>query len=109
MRSGAGHSRSSQLGRGEAEDSAHAAAEDRPEPIRPRMKPKRKPLPDHLPRQEIVHQPQMSLFLSQRSEGSPAIGRVATRGRPDAYLPSDNDDECEHAVFDPMPRSELTL
>jgi transposase len=30
-------------------------ADDRPEPIR--TKPKRKPLPDHLPRQEIVHQP----------------------------------------------------
>ena len=47
-----------ELETGEAEDSAHAAAEDRPEPIRPRMKPKRKPLPDHLPRQEIVHQPE---------------------------------------------------
>ncbi len=47
-----------ELETGEAEDSAHAAAEDRPEPIRPRTKPKRKPLPDHLPRQEIVHQPE---------------------------------------------------
>ena len=47
-----------ELETGEAEDTAHAAAEDRPEPIRPRMKPKRKPLPDHLPRQEIVHQPE---------------------------------------------------
>lgn len=46
-----------ELETGEAEDSAHAAAEDRPEPIRQRTKPKRKPLPDHLPRQEIVHQP----------------------------------------------------
>src|SRR5579871_3599870 len=47
-----------ELETGEAEDTAVAAAEDRPEPIRPRMKPKRKPLPDHLPRQEIVHQPE---------------------------------------------------
>jgi transposase len=47
-----------ELETGEAEDRAHAAAEERPEPIRPRSKPKRKPLPDHLPRQEIVHQPE---------------------------------------------------
>jgi transposase len=46
-----------ELETGEAEDIARATAEDRPEPIRQRMKPKRKPLPDHLPRQEIVHQP----------------------------------------------------
>jgi transposase len=46
-----------ELETGEAEESAHAAADDRPEPIRQRTKPKRKPLPDHLPRQEIVHQP----------------------------------------------------
>jgi hypothetical protein len=47
-----------ELETGEAEDIAKAAAEDRPEPIRQRVKPKRKPLPDHLPRQEIVHQPE---------------------------------------------------
>jgi transposase len=47
-----------ELETGEAEDIARAAAEDRPEPMRPRVKPKRKPLPDHLPRQEIVHQPE---------------------------------------------------
>jgi transposase len=33
-------------------------AEDRPEPMRPRAKPKRKPLPDHRPRQEIIRQPE---------------------------------------------------
>ena len=43
---------------GEAEDITKAAAEDRPEPMRPRAKPKRKPLPDHLPRQEIIRQPE---------------------------------------------------
>src|ERR1700721_1308985 len=47
-----------ELETGEAEDIARAAAEDRPEPMRQRAKPKRKPLPDHLPRQEIVHQPE---------------------------------------------------
>ena len=43
---------------GEAKDIARAATEDRPEPTRQRVKPKRKPLPEHLPRQEIVHQPE---------------------------------------------------
>src|SRR5277367_1197477 len=47
-----------ELETGEAEDIAKAAAEDRPKPMRQRVKPKRKPLPDHLPRQEIVHQPE---------------------------------------------------
>ena len=50
-----------ELETGEAEDAAKAEAEAdtaEPEaPIRERSKPKRKPLPDHLPRQEIVHQP----------------------------------------------------
>src|SRR3984885_4932755 len=44
-----------ELETGEAQDIAQAEAEDRP--ARQRAKPKRKPLPDHLPRQEIVHQP----------------------------------------------------
>lgn len=47
-----------ELETGEAEDIVKAVAEGHPELIRPRMKPKRKPLPDHLPRQEIVHQPE---------------------------------------------------
>ena len=41
----------------EAEDTAKAAAADPVAPIRERAKPKRKPLPEHLPRQEVVHQP----------------------------------------------------
>lgn len=47
-----------ELEAGEAEEIAKAIAEDRPLPVRERDQPKRKPLPDHLPRQEIVHQPQ---------------------------------------------------
>jgi transposase len=47
-----------ELETGEAEDIAKATAEDPPHPLRQRQKPKRKPLPEHLPRQEIVHQPQ---------------------------------------------------
>jgi transposase len=44
---------------GIAEDAAKVEAEaiDPTAPIRERSKPKRKPLPDHLPRQEVVHQP----------------------------------------------------
>src|SRR5277367_2587770 len=42
-----------ELETGEAEDIAKARADDRPEPMRQGAKPKRKPLPDHLPRQEI--------------------------------------------------------
>src|SRR5215469_15636493 len=41
----------------EAAEISKAAAEDRPLPIRERDRPKRKPLPDHLPRQEVVHEP----------------------------------------------------
>jgi transposase len=46
-----------ELETGEAEDAVEAAADDRPAAARDRKKPKRKPLPDHLPRQEIVHEP----------------------------------------------------
>ena len=41
----------------EAEEIAKVVTEGGEEPIRPRGKPKRKPLPDHLPRQQIVHLP----------------------------------------------------
>ena len=47
-----------ELETGEAEDISKADAEDRPAPIRERRKPARKPLPEHLPRQEVVHEPQ---------------------------------------------------
>jgi transposase len=50
-----------ELETGEAESVAKAEAEaDTAEPVAPireRAKPKRQPLPDHLPRQEVVHQP----------------------------------------------------
>ena len=46
-----------ELETGEAEAVAKARAADPVIPIRERAKPKRKPLPDHLPRQEVVHQP----------------------------------------------------
>jgi transposase len=41
----------------EAEDVARAEANEPEAPARARAKPKRKPLPDHLPRQEVLHQP----------------------------------------------------
>src|SRR5271155_1800557 len=43
---------------GEVEELSKAVAEDRPLPIRQRSQPKRKKLPDHLPRQEVVHEPE---------------------------------------------------
>lgn len=46
-----------ELETGEAEEIAEAEAVNCPAPIRHGAKPKRKPLPDHLPRQEIVHEP----------------------------------------------------
>lgn len=46
-----------ELEAGEAEEISKAAAKDRPLPIREGDRPKRKPLPDHLPRQEIVPEP----------------------------------------------------
>src|SRR5215472_5558910 len=47
-----------ELETGEAEDLAKAATEDRPSPLRQRQVPKRRPLPEHLPRHEVVHQPE---------------------------------------------------
>ena len=46
-----------ELETGAAEDTARAEAADRPAPTRERAKPKRNPLPDHLSRQDVVHQP----------------------------------------------------
>src|SRR5262249_61504272 len=46
-----------ELEAGEAEEISKAAAEDQPLPIREGDRPKRKPLPDHLPRHAIVHEP----------------------------------------------------
>jgi transposase len=47
-----------ELETGEAEDEARAEANDPEAPAPVRKKPKRKPLPDHLPRQEVLHQPE---------------------------------------------------
>ncbi|MGH7087445.1 MAG: IS66 family transposase [Stellaceae bacterium] len=47
-----------ELEAGKAEEISKAAAEDRPLPLREGTRPKRKPLPDHLPRQEVVHEPE---------------------------------------------------
>jgi transposase len=46
-----------ELQTGEAEVAAKADAAEPGDPIRERRQPKRQPLPDHLPRQEVVHQP----------------------------------------------------
>ena len=46
-----------ELETGEAEDAARAEASEPDAPPPARAKPKRKPLPDHLPRQEVLHQP----------------------------------------------------
>jgi transposase len=46
-----------ELETGAAEDTARAEAADRSVPTRERAKPKRNPLPDHLSRQDVVHQP----------------------------------------------------
>jgi transposase len=47
-----------ELETGEAEELSKAGAEDRPLPIREKRQPKRQPLPEHLPRQEVVHEPE---------------------------------------------------
>jgi transposase len=46
-----------ELETGEAEEITKADAEDHPAPVRERGKAKRKPLPEHLPREEVVHEP----------------------------------------------------
>jgi transposase len=47
-----------ELEAGEAEAISKAVAAGRPLPLREGEKPKRQPLPDHLPRAEIVHEPE---------------------------------------------------
>jgi transposase len=47
-----------ELEAGEAEETSKAATEDQPLPLREGIRPKRKPLPDHLPRREVVHEPE---------------------------------------------------
>jgi transposase len=47
-----------ELETGAAEDEARAEASEPEAPAPARKKPKRKPLPDHLPRQEVLHQPE---------------------------------------------------
>ena len=66
-----------ELEAGEAEVVAKAEAEvaDPPPPVRERAKPKRKPLPEHLPRQEVVHQPaEWRLHLSGLRQGHGQTG-----------------------------------
>jgi transposase len=41
----------------EGEEIVKADAEDRPAPVRNQSKAKRKPLPEHLPREEVIHEP----------------------------------------------------
>jgi transposase len=47
-----------ELETGAAQDEAKAETEDRPTPAIDRARPKRRPLPEHLPRQQIVHEPE---------------------------------------------------
>jgi transposase len=47
-----------ELETGAAEETSKAEAEERAAPIPERATPKRKPLPEHLPRQEMVHEPE---------------------------------------------------
>jgi transposase len=47
-----------ELETGAAEDAVKAEAGSGPVPVPERAKPKRKPLPEHLPRQEVVHEPE---------------------------------------------------
>ena len=71
-----------ELETGEAEDVARAEAEDQPAPIRERARPKRKPLPDHLPRQDVVHQPQDdgACTCPACGKGMARLGRGRDRG-----------------------------
>src|SRR5260370_21599846 len=46
-----------ELETGAAQEEAEVAIQDRPTSAIERRKPKRRPLPDHLPRQQIVHEP----------------------------------------------------
>src|SRR5579885_885233 len=47
-----------ELETGAAEETTKAEAEESSAPVAERTKPKRKPLPEHLPRQEMVHEPE---------------------------------------------------
>src|SRR4051812_36832995 len=63
-----------ELEAGEAEDVAKAEAANPAAPARARNKPTRKPLPDHLPRQEVIHQP-----AADGACTCPACGRGMSR------------------------------
>src|SRR4051795_286039 len=63
-----------ELESGAAGDVAKVEAAHPPAPARARTKPARKPLPDHLPRQEVVHQP-----ADDGACTCPACGRSMSR------------------------------
>jgi hypothetical protein len=54
-----------ELESGEAEDIAGMEADEPTTPIPQRTKPKRKPLPDHLPRHEVLHEPERSTSICE--------------------------------------------
>jgi hypothetical protein len=81
-----------ETGEAEAAVKAEAEATDPTPPARERAKPKRKPLPDHLPRQDVVHQPaddgackcpDRGKRMAKLGEvrGTVAEGRVSPRSR----------------------------
>jgi transposase len=78
-----------ELEAGDAEKIAKAAAEDRPRPIREGDRPKCKPLPDHLPRQASVHEPEHNGActcpacggdMARRGETSPRSSTMSRAG-----------------------------
>ena len=66
---------------GETEDISKAAAEDRPLSLRERRQPKRKPLPEHLPRQEVVHEPEQDGACNCPPAAAPWRGSARTSPR----------------------------
>jgi len=70
-----------ELEAGEAEQIVKAAAEDRPLPIREGDRPKRKPLPDHLPRQETVHERSTTAPAPVRPAAATWLGLAKTSPR----------------------------
>ncbi len=74
-----------ELETGAAQEEAEVAIQDRPTSAIERRKPKRRPLPDHLPRQQIVHEPgnDGASACPECGAGMARLGEDVTEGRPD--------------------------
>ena len=68
-----------ELETGEAEDIAGMEGDEPTAPIPERKKPKRKPLPDHLPRHEVLHEPEAGFWQDWSVPKESTFTRIAAK------------------------------